>query len=63
VVVIEYPPALERASSQIPHILSRGTMQVRCTIELKLDDPEIAGSPYAERRLMVLEPANRGPAV
>lgn len=60
VVVIEYPPALERASSQIPHILERPTSKVRCTIDLKLDDAKIAGSPFARRRIIVLEPAIRG---
>jgi hypothetical protein len=57
VVVLEYPPALERASNQIPHILERPTVKVRCTIELTLDDAEIRGSPFARRRLVVLEPA------
>jgi hypothetical protein len=57
IVVLEYPPALERASNQIPHILERPTVKVRCTIELTLDDAEIRGSPFARRRLVVLEPA------
>lgn len=56
VVVLEYPPALERAAHQIPHILERPSVALRCTIELTLDDAEIAGSPYARRRLMVLDP-------
>ena len=56
-VVLEYPPALERASSQIPQILARPTISVRCTIEFTLDDSEIRGSPFARRRLVVLDPA------
>jgi len=56
-VVLEYPPALERASSQIPHILARPTARVRCTIEFTLDDREIRGSPFARRRLIVIDPA------
>ena len=56
-VVLEYPPALERAASQIPHILARPTLKVRCTIEFTLDDSQIHGSPFARRRLIVLEPA------
>lgn len=57
VVVLEYPPALERASSQVPHILARPTVKVRCTIEFTLDDSEIRGTPFARRRLIVLDPA------
>lgn len=56
-VVLEYPPALERAARQVPHILARPTAKVRCTIEFTLDDPQIHGSPFARRRLMVLDPA------
>jgi hypothetical protein len=56
IVVLEYPPALERASKQIPHILERPTLKVRCTIEMRLDDSAIRGSPYAMRRLVVLDP-------
>jgi len=62
VVVIEYPPALERASSQVPAILARPSMRVRCSIGLSLDDGAIAGSPYAERRLYVLDPVARSSA-
>lgn len=58
VVVIEYPPALERASSQVPAILARPQTKVRCSIGLSLDDGAIAGSPYAERRLYVLDPVS-----
>lgn len=56
-VVLEYSPALERASHQIPQILSRPGARVRCTIDFILDDSEIRGSPFATRRLIVLDPA------
>ena len=56
-VVLEYPPALERAASQVPHILARPTLKVRCTIDFTLDDAQIHGSPFARRRLIVLDPA------
>jgi hypothetical protein len=56
-IVLEYTPALERAASQVPHILARPTVRVRCTIEFTLDDPHIHGSPFARRRLIVLDPA------
>jgi hypothetical protein len=55
-VVLEYPPALERAASQVPHILARPTVEVRCTIEFTLDDSQIRGSPFARRRLVVIDP-------
>ena len=56
-VVLEYPPALERASSQVPAIIGRPGIQTELSIELTLDDAAIAGSPYARRRLLVLRPA------
>lgn len=59
VVVLEYPPALERAASQVPHLIARPSVKVRCAIELRLDDAEIAGTPFALRRLIVLDPVER----
>jgi hypothetical protein len=56
VVVIEYPPALERASSQVPQIVSRPSLSIRTTVDLRLHDPEFADTPYADRRLYVLDP-------
>ena len=56
VVVLEYPPAYGRSAGQAPQILERDTMKKRCSIELTLDDAEIAGSPYARRLLTVLDP-------
>jgi len=59
-VILEYPPALERASSQVPSILSRPSLEVVCNFDIAIDDPEIAGSPYAQRRFHVLRPASSG---
>ena len=59
VVVLEYPPALERSSSQAPYILGRETLKKRCSIEMTLDDAEIGGSPYARRLFTVLDPVAR----
>ena len=59
IVVIEYPPALERASSQVPHIVSRPGLCEMCSFEMELNDPMIAGSPYARRRFHVLETLGR----
>ena len=56
-VVLEFSPGHHRAASQIPHILARPTVKVRCTIDFTLDDCEIRNSPFARRRLVVLEPA------
>jgi hypothetical protein len=56
-VVLENTPARERAASQIPQIQARPTVSLRCTIDITLDDCQIAGSPYARRRLIVLDPA------
>jgi hypothetical protein len=55
-VILEYPPALERASSQVPSILTRPSLEVLCSLDITIDDSEIAGSPYAHRRFHVLRP-------
>ncbi len=55
-VVIEYPPALDRAMSQVPEIVARPGLVQICQFELVLDDTAIAGSPWAARRFHVLEP-------
>lgn len=55
--VIEYPPALDRATTQVPEIVARPTVRQLCSFEVRLDDEAIAGSPYAVRRFHVLEPA------
>jgi hypothetical protein len=57
VVVVDYTPELERAASQVPSILSRPTLTSYCSFELKLEDPEIAATPYARRRFHVLHPS------
>jgi hypothetical protein len=59
-VVLEYPPALERASSQVPSILSRPTLTMLCSFEIAIDDAEIGGSPYARRRFHVLKQSGKG---
>jgi hypothetical protein len=57
VVVIDYTPEFERAASQVPSILARPTLTSYCSFELKLEDPEIAATPYARRRFHVLHPS------
>jgi hypothetical protein len=58
VIVLEYSPALERATSQVPEIIGRKTVNIRTTLDLRLSDPEIVDTPYADRRLVVLGPAD-----
>jgi hypothetical protein len=54
-VVIEYPPELQRASSQVPLIINRPSLSAVCSIDMELNDAAIAGSPYAKRRFHVLK--------
>lgn len=58
VVVIDHSPRLERATSQVPAILSRPGLRVLCSFDMMLDDEAIRGTPYAERRFHVLHPAS-----
>jgi hypothetical protein len=58
-VVLEYPPALERASSQVPEILSRPSLEMVCRLDITIDDPEIRDTPYARRLFHVLRPTGR----
>ena len=55
-VVIDYAPALERGAMQVPHIVNRSTVKIRTIVDLGLHDPEIAATPYAGRRLYVIDP-------
>ncbi|MCO5062851.1 MAG: hypothetical protein M9924_00390 [Rhizobiaceae bacterium] len=57
VVVIEYPPELERATSQVPEIVARPTLAQFCRFALDLHDDAIEGSPYTRRMFYVLHPA------
>jgi hypothetical protein len=41
---------------QVPHIVSRPTVKIRTIVDLGLHDPEIAATPYAGRRLYVIDP-------
>ncbi len=56
VVVIDHATELDRASTQVPAILSRPTVRVHCSIALELDDDAIAGTPYGRRQFHVLHP-------
>ncbi len=58
VVVLEYPPELERATSQVPQIVSRPTLAPLCHFDIDLHDPQIEGSLYARRRFHVLQPTS-----
>lgn len=54
-VVIEYAPELDRAASQVPSIIARPSVRVRTRLDIRLHDPELAGTPYADRRFYVLD--------
>lgn len=60
VVVLDYAPALERAAGQVPGILGRKSLKQRFALRLVLEDAEIAATPYAERRFVVLDPVAAG---
>jgi hypothetical protein len=59
-VVIEWAPRLERAALQVPHLLNRPNLRQLCRIDFALEDGTIEHSPYAQRRLVVLEPVRTG---
>jgi hypothetical protein len=59
IVVIDYAPELERASSQVSHIVSRSSLSPVCCFDIKLNDQQINGSPYALRRFHVLKTADK----
>lgn len=53
-VVLDYAPALERAASQVPSILSRPALDVLLSLDITIDEAGLEGSPYARRRFHVL---------
>ena len=59
IVVIDYAPELERASSQVSHIVTRSSLSAVCSFDIKLNDQQINGSPYALRRFHVLKTADK----
>ncbi|WP_287309885.1 hypothetical protein [Mesorhizobium sp.] len=58
VVVIDHAPELDRAASQVPSIVERRTISVRCSFELVVGDEEIADTPFASRCFYVLHSSN-----
>lgn len=59
IVVIDYAPKLERASSQVPVIVTRPSLSAVCCFDIKLNDLQINDSPYAIRRFHVLKTAGK----
>jgi hypothetical protein len=59
VVVLEFPPELERASSQVSQILARPGLHVECSLEILLNDDAIRGSAYARRLFYVIKPTGQ----
>lgn len=58
-IVVDYTPGLERAASQIPAIIERPGLETVCKLEMRLFDPEITGTPFADRRFHVLKPVHQ----
>lgn len=58
VVVIDHAPELDRAASQVPCIVERGTMSVHSSFDLIVGDGEIADTPFASRCVYILHPFN-----
>lgn len=57
VVVFDHAPELDRAASQVPPIVERTTISVRCSFELVVGDEEIADTPFASRCFYILRPS------
>ncbi|RUV76214.1 MAG: hypothetical protein EOR30_16075 [Mesorhizobium sp.] len=57
-VVIDHAPELDRAASQVPSIVERRTISVRCSFELVVGDEVIADTPFASRCFYILHPSN-----
>ena len=59
ILVIDYAPELERATSQVSLIVTRPSLSAVCCFDIKLNDQQINGSPYALRRFHVLKTADK----
>jgi hypothetical protein len=59
VIVIDYALGLERAVAQIPAFLALEGLTVRVDLNLRLANAALAGTGFAERRFLVLEPAGK----
>ncbi|SIT56957.1 conserved hypothetical protein [Mesorhizobium prunaredense] len=57
-ISIDHAPELDRAASQVPSIVERRTISVRCSFELVFGDEEIADTPFASRCFYILHPSN-----
>jgi len=56
VIVIDYALNLERATAQVPTLLALEGFAVEVDLNLRLADAALAGTGFAERRFLVLEP-------
>jgi hypothetical protein len=54
-VIIEWANALERATSQVPALLSRPGFATICRMTSRIEDGVIDRTPYAERTFVVLD--------
>jgi hypothetical protein len=60
VIVIDYALNLERAAMQVPTLLALEGFAVQVDLNLRLADAALAGTGFAERRFLVLEPTGAG---
>ncbi|TIP28900.1 MAG: hypothetical protein E5X67_08870 [Mesorhizobium sp.] len=58
VVVTDHAPEPDRAAAQVPSIVERRIIFVRCSLELVVGDEEIVETPFASRCFYVLHPSN-----
>ncbi|MBL8905481.1 MAG: hypothetical protein JNM20_02275 [Rhizobiales bacterium] len=61
IIVLDYPPALERSVAIAPSIVERPGLRTTVSLELTLNDTQISGLPFARRRFIVLEPIRQAP--
>ncbi len=59
IIVLDYPPALERSMAIAPAISERQNLHAIVSLDLTLNDTRSAGCHYAKRRFIVLEPIHR----
>jgi hypothetical protein len=57
VTVIDHVVDFARADTQLPALLDRGTVREVCRLDIQFHDAVVEGLPYANRRMLVFEPA------
>lgn len=55
-VIIDHVIDFARSEAQLPRLLGRGTLREVHRIDMQFHDEDVGGEPFANRRLLVLEP-------